>query len=132
MKLYYTYPPHSYLREVGFPDNVLEARVSRIAAYKSLYGQNQPLDQVTSSSVRSDSPKPSVSPCLVWCVSVCLYVRVLIVWYVMTSVYSQECPLSLYPLIVADKAAIKPLCDRVCVCVCVASTILCVCVSPLL
>ncbi len=74
---YYTYPPHSYLREVGFPDNVLEARVSRIAAYKSLYGQHQPLDQVTSSSVRSDSPKPSVSSCLVWCVSVCLYVHLL-------------------------------------------------------
>lgn len=53
---------HSYLREVGFPDNVLEARVSRIAAYKTLYGQNQTLDQ-SNSSMRSDSPKPLVSIC---------------------------------------------------------------------
>lgn len=30
-----------YLREVGFPDNVLEARVDRISAYKSLYTYNQ-------------------------------------------------------------------------------------------
>lgn len=50
----------SYLREVGFPDNVLEARVSRISAYKNLYGQTQPLDQ-SMASMRSDSPKPSVS-----------------------------------------------------------------------
>ena len=30
-----------YLREVGFPDNVLEARVDRISAYKNLYTYNQ-------------------------------------------------------------------------------------------
>ena len=30
-----------YLREVGFPDNVLQARVDRISAHKNLYTYNQ-------------------------------------------------------------------------------------------
>ena len=34
-------PPHRYLKEVGFSDTVLEARVSRINAYRTLYSQNQ-------------------------------------------------------------------------------------------
>lgn len=45
----------SYLREVGFPDNVLEARVSRMTAYKNLYGQSQMMEQPPMSN-RSDSP----------------------------------------------------------------------------
>ena len=46
----------SYLREVGFPDNVLEARVARISAYRSLHSSHAPL----SPDSRSDSPKPQV------------------------------------------------------------------------
>ena len=32
---------HSYLREVGFPDNVLEARIARINILKNLSAQAQ-------------------------------------------------------------------------------------------
>ena len=55
-----------YLREVGFPDNVLEARMARISAYKSLYNQNQLMEG--GPSLRSVSPKPSVSLCMCVCV----------------------------------------------------------------
>ena len=48
-----------YLREVGFPDSVLEARLSRIAAYKSLYAQNH--TTATEDSSRIESPKVTVS-----------------------------------------------------------------------
>lgn len=51
---------YSYLREVGFPDNVLEARVARMTAYKNLYGQSQMLEQPPISN-HSESPQPSVS-----------------------------------------------------------------------
>lgn len=38
---------YSYLREVGFPDNVLEARVARLNLYRTLMSsstnQNEPL-----------------------------------------------------------------------------------------
>lgn len=44
-----------YLREVGFPDNVLEARVDRISAYKNLYTYNQ-MEQSIS---QDESPKVS-------------------------------------------------------------------------
>ena len=49
--------PHfpRYLREVGFPDNVLEARVDRISAYKNLYTYNQ-MEQSIS---QDESPKVS-------------------------------------------------------------------------
>lgn len=49
-----------YLREVGFPDNVLEARVARMTAYKNLYGQNQLIEQPHIGN-RSESPQPTVS-----------------------------------------------------------------------
>ena len=55
-----------YLREVGFPDNVLEARVARMTAYRSLYGQNQMLEQ-PQAAVRNEPPTPpSVSVGLCW------------------------------------------------------------------
>ena len=50
-----------YLREVGFPDNVLEARVARMTAYRNLYSQNQMQEQ-QQTSLRSELPlPPSVS-----------------------------------------------------------------------
>ena len=59
-----TLAPCSYLREVGFPDNVLEARVARMTAYKNLYGQNQMMEPLSSN--RSDSPQSNVSA-VKWC-----------------------------------------------------------------
>lgn len=53
------FSPTSYLREVGFPDNVLEARVARMTAYKNLYRKNQ-LEQPLMNT-RSESPPPNVS-----------------------------------------------------------------------
>jgi striatin 1/3/4 len=43
-----------YLREVGFSDTVLEARVSRINAYRTLYSQNQ-IEALTTSTAMTNS-----------------------------------------------------------------------------
>lgn len=50
-----------YLREVGFSDTVLEARVSRINAYRSLYTQNQ---TEPTSAPAPLPPSPSNPACL--------------------------------------------------------------------
>ena len=68
------YPPSRYLREVGFPDSVLEARLSRIAAYKSLYAQNQ--NTAPEDSIRLESPKVTVSGVVCVCVCLCACVWV--------------------------------------------------------
>ena len=47
---------------MGFPDNVLEARVARMTAYRSLYGQNQLLEQQQQQQPilgRTESPPPA-------------------------------------------------------------------------
>lgn len=48
-----------YLREIGFPDSVLEARMARISAYKSLYLQSQSAEQPHGGIT---SPKPPLTP----------------------------------------------------------------------
>lgn len=55
-----------YLREVGFSDTVLEARVSRINAYRTLYSQNQlePPPSSTSSASPSATSITQANPSL--------------------------------------------------------------------
>lgn len=51
--VYLIYCYHSYLREVGFPDNVLEARVARLNLYRTL---------INGSSVQNELPPPPPPP----------------------------------------------------------------------
>lgn len=75
------YFSHRYLREVGFPDSVLEARLSRIAAYKSLYAQNH--STTPEDSIRIESPKIAVSFVIRMAVVVlcmCVFVGLQVIW----------------------------------------------------
>ena len=99
------YFPHRYLREVGFPDSVLEARLSRIAAYKSLYAQNH--STTPEDSIRIESPKivvSFVSRMTVVVLCMCVFVGLQVI-----KLHSSVC-----------------VCVHMCVCVCV-----CVCMHIL-
>ena len=54
----------SYLREVGFPDNILEARVARLNLYRTLmsggpYNQNENIPAaITSSTAHIEGVRP--------------------------------------------------------------------------